>query len=404
MIGNFNNTFVNREYFSSNLPKVLQDIIDTNLPTGLSYRYVGDDLFMVTGTEGETYNLKLKLKIPKKIKELKDIGIIINNNDIYEYMYNSQNALEVDSQYDIEINGEKMSINDIAKMPFSNLEIKDAKLFMIPEKIKENFSATLGDGTVKQIYEFEREINNDVFIKKYVSKDSALKMTLLVDRRNDNVNFKIDIDFCQGKNACDVCNSYHIANAIINNNLIINGQHVNITNNSNVSPIPQKIIDFWEKSRDVEREIGKEFILENGVRSNDLKNIMALYRSLIEKKPFKEYADCLYINSGVSDSQEIMEQLGEGDGFYLEYVEQIELSICGQKIDLFRLIGIFNAQLSSDQNECVEGRIKITSMTNEKLYRSFLYLNKFDEKQDSVLEGHFELLKDAKELEIIDCI
>lgn len=409
MIGDFERVFQNEKIYEMGIPASLQKAIDKDLPNGLTYKRIDGDYFVVSSKQG-TDKMTVNLRLPDKISELIKEGEMIKSNDVAEYMYNSQKGIEIESgENKFLINDRPINMDEYIKNPFDNVIVSGSKMLLFPEKMTEEFSFELEGENIKKVVQFKRIPNDDVFIKKYISENTCLIISVDVDRRNiANMKFNINVDVFKAEGIEDVISTYGVLKAIAENNISVNGIRFTLSDTSLLEIPPANILDFWNKAKEVEQVLGKKFDLKNGVRELDAKNVYALYRTLIEKKPYREDSDTLYLK-GERPDEKFLERIKNVKGFYLEYYEKTSVKIFGNEIVLYALVGIFNARLVEEDSRVEEDfyRIKLASMKDRQMYRSFMYYLEQVEKEDyeeHSLRAHTGLLENAEKLETIDFI
>ena len=84
----------------------------------------------------------------------------------------------------------------------------------------------------------------------------------------------------------------------------------------------------------------------------------------------------------------------KANGFYFEYTEVVKIQLLGEEIQLYSLVGIFNARLSEEV--CIRKnngyQFKIVSIEGNQMYRSFMYYLNDEIYDKSKMESHRALL------------
>ena len=84
----------------------------------------------------------------------------------------------------------------------------------------------------------------------------------------------------------------------------------------------------------------------------------------------------------------------KANGFYFEYTEVVKIQLLGEEIQLYSLVGIFNARLSEEG--CIRKnngyQFKIVSIEGNQMYRSFMYYLNDEIYDKSKMESHRALL------------
>lgn len=88
---------------------------------------------------------------------------------------------------------------------------------------------------------------------------------------------------------------------------------VNENNEANLTPYDDDTIAFWEQLYDIEKIVKVSFDVSNGVYDRDVINVRELYRSIVEKKPFRkdETITCLSAFDESKSIDEMKEYIGK---------------------------------------------------------------------------------------------
>ncbi|SFH91500.1 Putative abortive phage resistance protein AbiGii toxin [Pseudobutyrivibrio sp. OR37] len=407
MFSDFNSVFQDEQIFDGNVSSALQKAIDSDLPEGLTYSKVTDDFFAVTSTSGET-NITFKVEIPEKAKKaLKNVSDITSQT-IAEYLYNSQTALNIigDSNHCIDLNGNKIPIEKIGSYPFSNIEIKEARMFLMPPPMNEVIELKIGDGNIKKDLILLRQPNDSVYERKYVSdKTSCFQFTYYIDPEHiENIRFAFDISSENANSATDMLESYQLINAICDNRLHINEHHLVVNNTPNMKKIPLNIIKFWKRVVSLENHLNKRFTVNKGIKTIDARNVNSLYRSLIDNNPFRIDCDSVSLD-GHDLSKDFVRGLIGNNENYIEFVEKKRIEVLGVDIEVIILSGIFNARLCEEESILDYDnnifKLKLIGKEGKQLYESKIYFLPDDVEIDEskALKSHEHLLKDAEKIE-----
>lgn len=407
MFSNFKDAFKENPHYSENPPQVVIDAISSDLPDNLFYVHDHDGFCRLEASEGlqiQSGTIILSLDAKKALSESPTF------HDILRYAYNSQTLIKVQPDKDgkIIINGNKISLEDMVKAPLKNMQFSSAELWLQPSQFPSPFKLTIGNSEHDIEMLITRVPNNSLYTQEYQSINQnvlSINYKLNINSEPPSFIFNISFNIENAKKASDIVIAYEIFNSFIDGNGLIGGNNLIISTKQSNKKISQDTIAFWNKVSELELLLNVAFNVTEDITVNDAKIIEALYRSLVENKPFKTY--CTYSSVKGKGSLEPISNIDKNQEIYLEFETTKCINILGQNIELFELQGIFGATIIPPNTDCIsedtEYEVKLATVTGKKMYCSCQYfLAKEYLKQTRENPEHIETFRLANELNTIE--
>ena len=285
--------------------------------------------------------------------------------DIYEYLYRTQKRCEIipDENGNIKINNVEIKINDFIKNVITNDGIKSFELIPpnFPDAVKINIRA----GNIIKSFNVKRlpyESMDKIYLKSIEERPICIKIYMSND---DSVDFNISINIegiIDVKEIVDTCEFYK---SFLNGDISLDDSEIK---DIKYNETPKNIfidekINFWKKVLEVEKIFDKKFDACKIDLKDDYILILRLYKSLIEKKPYKIPEK---INSITFDNKENYDKCNQiiGTKMLIEYEREAECKIFGVKIHFFILERIYNCRIKNILEE--KGKMKIIFDDYEK--------------------------------------
>ena len=408
MFSNFQDTFINKPQYTSKPPRAVIDVINDGLPEGFHYEYV-EDGFCRLEADCEFNIQSGKIELPAKAAKVLDKDASIS--EVMSYCHNSQTPLIInpDENGGYVVNGEHFDVKNLVKAPLRNLEFSKAKLVVYPDKLDQELKFQLeGNGCCIPLV-IHRVPNESIYVQKFESDDTQpIKVIFYLNPQNlgEDFSFTINLQIDKAKTSKDIIFAYKIFNAFQEGKGSIDGNPLEIKKAKEQSLVPENVISFWEKMNCIEKSLNVVFDITKPLRIIDTINIEALYRSLIDKKPFKQYRKYNSI-SGTGTFEDIFSK--DAQQVYFEYEISETMDILGQTISLKGILGIFGAKVTSSnlpsKGELGPFEVFLEEAEGKKMYESKMFFGKEDDLHDfQKLENHIKLLEEAKELNIPESI
>jgi len=402
MFSNFKDTFINKPQYESKPPKAVIEAISEDLPDGFHYEYASEGFCRLEADGG--FNIQSgRYELPEKAK------YVLKENSTYQdvmaYCFNSQTPLVINPDNDggYIINGEHFEAKDLVKAPMRELEFSFAKMVMMPAKIDLELRFNIEGNGCSMPLVVHRVPNESIDVQKFESDDSQpLEIIYYMDPKKITgpFTFTINLHINKAKTVKSMIDAYKIFNAFMDGKGSIEGNRLETKERRPQNIVPDEVIDFWERVYEVEKVFGVAFDVSVPLKVIDAIQLEALYRSLIENKPFKTYRKYNSI-SGNGEFKDVISE--DGTQIYLEYEITETLDILGQTISCLGIMGIFGATVESSslppKNE--EGPFTINLIETEgmKMYESKIYFTSEDEMKDfQGQKNHIDILAKAEEI------
>ena len=408
MFSNFKDTFIKKPQYTSEPPQAVIDSISRDLPEGLYYVHDHDGYCRIDAPEG--------LNIQSGTVQLSDedranLPDDFTMDDLLKYFYNAQKELILLPNDDgcFTINGENVPATDFVKTPMRNITFTNAHLRIAPKAFPAPFDLEVsGDGYTQKL-QIKRVPNRSLNVERYESDESTvIRVWFTIDPTPPApFIFNISINMKRAQSVKEVIIACHIYNAFVDGKGYIGGNPLHRTDHTPCEKVPTDIVRLAEELLQLEECLDVQFDLSHELTVTDAKAIEELYRSLIEKKPFKLFKtfDTLSGTGHFIDSTKQQEYINAAMAF--EFPARKQISLLGVDIDLYSDNCIFNAVISSfssnGDNETGDFIIHLATAPGEKMYVSVQYfmskdqLESFQNNQD-----HIIILKEATEINYME--
>ncbi|MCW6059813.1 hypothetical protein LAV35_03415 [Clostridium sporogenes] len=390
MFSNFKKAFKSNEV-SQNIPEEIIESLNKELPEGFQYANIGEGVCAINSVE-DKFDLSAKIEMPSDLpSDFKPSTI----QDVMEFAYRSQRRFKIIPNENgcININGKEINVNDIIKYPFE--KIINNELFISPRPFDNPFCLSIEGNYIKKNFLIQRQPYEDMnksFFKNVNNESINLKYLIDEKIKSMKINFSIDIE--KAKSINEVIESLKLYYAFIKKDIKINGIKLSEIENKNNKENENilKTIDFWEEVYSVEKKLNASFNPRIPIKRNDAYVIKKLYRSLIEKKPYKEYID-------MNEIEIVAEKIGDikiGSQLEITSIQQSKIEFSEDKFELFDIVGLFGFQISDIKivnKEKNKYKLLIEPIKDEKIYMSTQHFIKLEEAQDHIKD--IEKLKNA---------
>ena len=395
MFTSFKDNFKKDRKENVEIPDEVIETLNNNLPEQFTYKEIRDGMCAIMPVKSDELNFKMRIKIPeipKKIqKEIK------NFDDLYEYLYRTQKSCEIetDNEGNIIINNEKIALENLVVDVLKDDKVK--KWEMIPRSFPKPVKMNIQAGNIIREFTIERqpyESMNITYLKSIEEK--PLGIQLFIKEKENNKNVSIDIKINMNidelkdiKDIVDVCEFYKnflMGKIILGSSEIKNLRNLEYTNNNHID----EKMSFWNKALELEKIFNKKFDARK-LKVEDYNKIERMYKSLIEKKPFKILNK---VNAMKLDNLESYEKSLEliGKEMAFEFTREENIRIMNRKIRIFILERVYNYKIKDvvKENEIV--RVFLEEIENKSFVtqKYFLSEKNIAEELGMIGEGYEE--------------
>lgn len=285
MFSNFKKAF-SQNILLEKIPDSVLETLSKELPSDLEYVSINNEACVI---HNERMEIKghLKIDIPDNIN-------IKNKKDFHEYLYRTQKTAELISDENgcIYINGSKVKIIDMVKFPLSEGIVEGTeKLVITPKPFPEPVEIELCNGIkiwklfIKRV---PYESMETILIK---STNSVIYLKYFINEKEKYLNLSIKINIEKAKSIAELVFAMNFFNEMIQRKeLLLNGVKFCFKNN-NIKMINNETLNFWNKIEKIEKIFNIKIKPKIPKDENDLIIIEQLYKTVIEKQPFKIYGN-----------------------------------------------------------------------------------------------------------------
>lgn len=395
---NFRDTFQKKPDQGIELPNEYLDYLSQNAPNGTKYITNGNGIVMLTPTGTELNIGGFSFKPTEEQK--KDLGSNYSFQDVLAYMYNSQQAIEIEPQKSdvIVINDKEVDINDIVFSATPLLRIDRGTAKMIPDPFPEPFNLTLSSDKASRTVSLVRKPNRSIHDEVYESTDDGpLSVRYKCNSVTNKLSMTISFKYSKAKCVKDVIECIELVNDWRSGKAQINGFSFpyRVEEKTGTEPEEQQLL-FWKKMLSIENVLGILFALptkEPGIEA--ILDIETLYQGLIEEKPTISRTKIdSFTNEDTGADSFPGNTIPAGEEFVLEMSCTYETNLFGQNISLPAIVMVFNAAIEKTERK---GKMRTTFLTDfgndKKRYTSMMPFKDIESLQKYQRKDRVEIIK-----------
>lgn len=396
---NFMDTFQKKPDCGIELPKEYLDYLSQDAPNGTKYIADKNGIVMLTPTGTELFIGGFSFKPTEEQK--KDLGYNYSNRDVLDYIYNSQQAIELEPLKPgvIVINNEEV---ELSKLVFSGtplLRIERGILRAFPQAFPAPFNLILSSDRASRTVVVSRKPNRSVHDEIYESTDDG---PLYVRYRCNPVtnSLTMTINFLYSKAKCvnDVIECVELVNDWRKGKAHINGFPFpyHVEEKTGIEPDEQQLI-IWKKMLSIENVLGIRFSLpinEPGIEA--ILDIETLYQGLINEKPTISRTQIDSFTNEDNGAESFPDTaIPSGKEFVLEMSCAYETYLFEQTISLPAIVMVFNAAIEKVERK---GKTRTTFLTDfgndKKRYTSMMPFKDIESLQKYQQKDRLEIIKE----------
>ncbi len=402
MSSKFKDTFIRKPQFNAEVPDAIIDLLNKEISERFHYMKTSDGMCILSGDKQLNIRITLdNIMLPDNAKGLFEKLDEYNMNEILSYSYNSQTPLEIIPDRDgcLNINDERVSIDQLVKDPWGNMELKSGHLFLRPPQFTSFFIQVEGNGCSMEIEMKRTSVNSLNEIKIESVKKSALRVYCTLN--NETEKMKININTEPTHSVQDVLSSKSIYNAFLSGKGKLCGRVLALQCDNQPELIPDEVLVFWNKLVELEKLLSENFDAMEKLDFDDIILVHKLYRSLIQGKPFRTNLASFSL-SGKGEFDKNESKATEGDCLF-EYIESVKVHLLGVDFQLYSLTDIIGGSPCNvnlpDENISGDFSIVFAPINEGKMYAStqyFLKKEQLEEKQND--KSHFDMFLKASRI------
>lgn len=403
MFSNFNNAFIKKPQFTTQIPKPVLDAFSKELPEG--FWYVNDhDGFCRISCEGVMDFGELNIQIPEEARPLFAELESVSMKDVLFYAQNSQTNIEVlpDKDGCFTVNGKKIEAKKFIKAPLKDCQIENGKMYIMAQPFPDPVPIKVsGNGFSLTLMVQRQAINSIKTIKIGTVNGSVLNMEFLINRIESIRKMTINITICSSSSATEVLAAKEIFNAFICGEGFLCGAPIKLSKSNSSNLVPDEVICLWHQIVDIEKILGVKFDVSKEITLDDIIEIKKLYRCLVEKAPFRTNLNTNTLQ-GIGEINHNIISVGQEIRF--EYLETVQTELFSENIVYYKLVVIYDGVVGEIQapEEGTKGEffVKMYPAKGKKMYSATQYY-----LQKSLMEDfqkdpqHIEIFQNALEIE-----
>lgn len=397
MFADFNKAFFNNDT-KLKIPQEVMTALNEKLPKGFKYVEIDNGIL---GLTPESPEISIGGFIFDTSNEVFGKFKPSNVNEVMEFLYRTQKSykINVDSDDKLNINGTEFKIEELTDYPYEEKPLGKYSFTIIPQPFQSPFSFNLeGDG-IKKEFIIERQPFADMHKSLYKSvNDRNFEITYILDEEKQNISFNFNLNIKSSKSVAELLEYLKLYYSCTIGDIKINGDKIpKVQMNSLEDKSMKETIRFWEKVLTLEEVLSVNFIPDPQIELNEVICIEKLYKSLIEKKPFKEYISIDEITiKGVLNDFDIKRIVGV-KGVSFSFQQSSSIKVLGVKLDLNSIVYYFDMKVKS--YKCINKieqnyKLFIESCKDRKIYQSILYL--INEEESEKYEMDLEKFQNAE--------
>ncbi len=324
------------------IPKELLDVFNDELPNGLTYKHCGSSLLAVdlektqnTIVVDEKENKAFLDKYKKYIKSSDDILRIACYTQTTIKVRNKKtiyNDTEIEQKFVFRDIFSGRSVNPLGYLKPLTLPEKNLKL---SDEQDDNFFIDL-------CLKMQRCDNVEQCVYSNVAQNDVLNITITTpsvysSKKNDKSSLKVTIIEKNAHNVNDVVTAYRVYVALINNRLLINGnrfEHKEYVSDKEIKET-NFLLNWYQRLHELEYKFGIHFDPSVETKEEDLHYVNGLYSSIIDGKPFLDYASIKDITVTKKENQDVIAKNRDNNLFCFALNGKIDLTLFGQNITVY---------------------------------------------------------------------
>lgn len=398
MFVDFNKVFKDKPKSQMSIPQPLVDYMNNSLPEGVKYVADENGSYEITS---ETGSLSIGgFVLEPTEKQIKILGKNYTQQDVLDYLYNSQKAmpLKLKKEGYILLNGVEFPIEKMSFNPTLPIKYVEESFWIYPSKFPEASPIKMGSDKYERDILISRVPNESVNIMCFESSnDEPLKVQCFINKKGKSLTMNLSLNLKNARTVLDLVQVTSIYNAFIDGKATFLGHSFGSRlKDGSVKKFDERSISFWEKVLDIERILRVEFCpSQDTVAVEDIYLVEQLYQSLVNKIPTRDNQIINSLNGKwdfVNLGWDINDMLGKPMFFRFVCTSHIELF--GIKKDLPTLVGVVNAVLEEYRINGKKQEVIFGDESQEKKrFNSIMFFESEDELSKFVEGNHQEIIE-----------
>lgn len=346
MLGNFRKIFIDKPNTNVDIPSGILESLAYNLPEGFSYTDIGNGFCKLMIPNGTQIKGRLRLEGAS----MENLQKCKTFNDLVSYAINIQKPIQLLPSEDgfYYLNDNPFTYEQFVKSPLNDIVLNDGVIKYIPPEFNYELKLPISADGKKDLVILKRVPFDSLNQLKFVSKeDTGFVISVFVSIESPTMKISVATDFSNAGSVKNVCNSIFWFNAFAQGKFKIFGKLVNENNEANLTPYDDDTIAFWKQLYDIEKKVNVSFDVSNGVYDRDVINVRELYRSIVEKKPFRkdETITCLSAFDESKSIDEMKEYIGKE--LFFRFLKEEKKVVMGVQLEVVGIKYIYGTKIKS---------------------------------------------------------
>ena len=346
MLGNFRKIFIDKPNTNVDIPSGILESLAYNLPEGFSYTDIGNGFCKLMIPNGTQIKGRLRLEGAS----MENLQKCKTFNDLVSYAINIQKPIQLLPSEDgfYYLNDNPFTYEQFIKSPLKDIELENGVIQYIPPEFNHELKLPISADGKKDLVILKRVPFDSLKQLKFVSKEkTGFVISVLVSVESPTMEITVTTDFSNAGSVNNVCNSIFWFNSFAQGKVKIFDDLVNKKNEANLTPYDDDAIAFWRQLYDIEKIFGVSFDVSNGVYDRDVINVRELYRSIVEKKPFRkdETITCLSAFDESKSIDEMKEYIGKE--LFFRFLKEEKKVVMGVQLEVEGVKYIYGTKIKS---------------------------------------------------------
>ncbi|MBC5641218.1 MULTISPECIES: abortive infection system toxin AbiGii family protein [Clostridia] len=366
MFVSFNKAFDKKKSMDK-IPEPIIKALSEELPSGFKYVQMDKDTCCLI-PEGEEINFSVDF--------IKDNEFNAKTPDeLMEYLYRTQKQLRIKSNT-IEINGNKLNVSDLIKLPLKNVEIDHSTIIIEPKAFPKPFELPIEYEDGKYIsVKIQRQPLADLKKSLFKSIDmESMEVSYIIDEINHSMSMDLKIRLDKAETVEEILKISKIYDRFKKGKVVIGNNEINgCIKEKDYDNNFAELIDFWEKVNALSGFLGIVIKPKVNILNEDVEIVKALYNSFIENTDFKKNINTKKFT--LSFKNEIKtDEINYKDEMAFQFEEYKEYSILETPLELYCVITLSNFKINNitlqDKVDLFKYDMEVEAVTEEGVIKS----------------------------------
>jgi hypothetical protein len=344
MLGSFKQVFKEKPKTYAKIPKGILESLSVDMPEGFSYTDIGDGFCILNIPQGSKLQGKLNVPgaTPENLSKCKTFG------DLMNYATNIQKPICIESDEEglFTVNGVKISANQFVQCPLKDLKLMEGSLRWFPQPLTQEFELKMSLNDIEESVRLVRVIHDSVEWIKFAGNNGAgLLISILARVDSPEIKINVTTDFKMAKSVENVLKSMRWYNGFALEEVKIFGSEIKSNKGEGIIPYPEEALYYWKQLYELEEIFDVKFNSSLPVYGKDVMKTNQLYRSIIEKRPFRTEESITKLNgNGDYDTTEEIDDL-KGKELYFRFLQREKTEIMGVALEYVAVKYVFGTKV-----------------------------------------------------------